>query len=150
MIIYRIGLNNLLLFFSFSVMSNSLRPVDYSMPGFPVLHHLKSLLKLISTESVVPSKHLILCFLILLLPQSFPESGLFSMSQLFASGSQSTGVSASVLPMNIQDSFPLGWIGLILQSKGLSRVFFKNHSLKASILWCSAFFMVQLSQVIHI
>ena len=150
MIIYRIGLNNLLLFFSFSLMSNSLRPVDYSMPGFPVLHHLKSLLKLISTESVVPSKHLILCFLILLLPQSFPESGLFSMSQLFASGSQSTGVSASVLPMNIQDSFPLGWIGLILQSKGLSRVFFKNHSLKASILWCSAFFMVQLSQVIHI
>ena len=150
MIIYRIGLNNLLLFFSFSVMSNSLRPVDYSMPGFPVLHHLKSLLKLISTESVVPSKHLILCFLILLLPQSFPESGLFSMSQLFASGGQSTGVSASVLPVNIQDSFPLGWIGLILQSKGLSRVFFKNHSLKASILWCSAFFMVQLSQVIHI
>ena len=59
-------------------------------------------------------------------PQSFPASGSFQMSQLFASGGQSTGVSASasVLPMNIQDWFPLGWIGWIsLQSKGLSRVF---------------------------
>ena len=58
--------------------------------------------------------------------QSFPASGSFQMSQLFASGSQSIGVSASasVLPMNIQDWFPLGWIASIsLQSKGLSRVF---------------------------
>ena len=59
-------------------------------------------------------------------PQSFPPSGSFSMSQLFAWGGQSIGVSAStsVLPMNIQDWFTLGWTGLIsLQSKGLSRVF---------------------------
>ena len=59
-------------------------------------------------------------------PQSFPSSGSFPMSQLFTSGGQSTGVSAStsVLPMNIQDLFPLGWTGWIsLQSKGLSRVF---------------------------
>ena len=58
--------------------------------------------------------------------QSFPASGSFPMSQFFASDGQSTGVSASasVLPMNIQDWFPLGWTGLIsLQSKGLSRVF---------------------------
>ena len=58
--------------------------------------------------------------------QSFPVSGAFPVSQLFASGGQSIGVSASasVLPMNIQDWFPLGWTGLIsLQSKGLSRVF---------------------------
>ena len=58
--------------------------------------------------------------------QSFPASGSFPMSQLFASGGQSIGVSASasVLPRNIQDWFPLGWIGSIsLQSKGLSRVF---------------------------
>jgi len=57
--------------------------------------------------------------------QSFPESGSFPMSQFFASGGQSIGVStsASVLPMNIQDWFPLGLTGLILQSKGLSRVF---------------------------
>ena len=59
-------------------------------------------------------------------PQSFPASGSFQMSHLFTSGSQSIGFSAStsVLPMNTQDSSPLGWTGWIsLQSKGLSRVF---------------------------
>jgi len=59
-------------------------------------------------------------------PQSFPASGSFQMSQLFTSGGQSTGVSAStsVLPMNTQDWSPLGWTAWIsLQSKGLSRVF---------------------------
>ena len=58
--------------------------------------------------------------------QSFPASGSFQMNKLFASGGQSIGVSAStsVLPMNTQDWFPLGWTGWIsLQSKGLSRVF---------------------------
>ena len=59
-------------------------------------------------------------------PRSFPTSGSFPMSQFFTSGGQSIGVSASasVLPMNIQDWFPLGWTGLIsLLSKGVSRVF---------------------------
>ena len=59
-------------------------------------------------------------------PQSFPASRSFQMSQLFTSGGQSTGVSAStsVLPMNTQDWSPLEWTGWIsLQSKGLSRVF---------------------------
>ena len=58
--------------------------------------------------------------------QSFPASGSFPVSQLFTSGGHSIGISAStsVLPMNIQDWFPLGWTGWIsLQSKGLSRVF---------------------------
>ena len=58
--------------------------------------------------------------------QSFPASGSFQMSQFFASGGQSIGISAStsVLPMNSQDWFPLGWTGWIsLQSRGLSRVF---------------------------
>ena len=68
------------------------------------------------------------------------------MSQFFASSGQSTGVSAStsVLPMNIQDWFPLGWTGLIsLQSKGLPRVL-QHYSSNPSILRCSAFFIVQL------
>ena len=60
-------------------------------------------------------------------PQSFPASGSFQMNHFFASGGQSIGISASasVLPMNIQDWFPLGWIDwrISLQSKGLSRVF---------------------------
>ena len=76
--------------------------------------------KPMSIESVIPSNHLILCCPLLLLP-SKPASGSFQMSQLFASGGQSTGVSASasVLPMNTQDWSPLGWTGWIsLQSKG--------------------------------
>ena len=81
--------------------------------------------------------------------QSFPASGSFQMSQFFPSGGQSIGVSASasVLPMNIQDWFPLGLTGLIsLLSKGLSRVFSNTTTAsKASILRCSAFFMAQLS-----
>ena len=81
-------------------------------------------------------------------PQSFPASGSFQTSQLFASGGQSIGVSAStsVLPMNTQDLSPLGWTGWIsLQSKGLLNSLLQHHSSKASILQCSAFFIVQLS-----
>ena len=66
--------------------------------------------------------------------QSFPASASFQMSQFFTSGGQTIGVSASVLPMNIQDWFPLGWNGWIsLLSKELSRVFSQHHSSKASI-----------------
>ena len=86
----------------------------------------QSLLKFTSIESVMPSNYLILCHPLLLLPSIFPIIRVFPMSQFFASGVQSIGVSASgsVLPMNIQDWFPLGLTGLIsLQSKGLSRVF---------------------------
>ena len=80
--------------------------------------------------------------------QSFPASGSFQMSQLFTSGGQSIGVSASagVLPTNILDWFPLGWTGLIsLKSKGALKSLLQHHSSKASILQCSAFFIVQLS-----
>ena len=86
----------------------------------------QSLLKLMSIKLVMPSNHLILCRPLLLLSSTFPSIRAFQMSQLFTSGIQSTGVSASasVLPMNIQDWSPLGWTGWIsLQSKGLSRVF---------------------------
>ena len=82
--------------------------------------------KPMSIESVMPSKLITLYRPLLLLPQSLPASGSFPMSQLFASGGQSTGVSAStsVLPVNTQDGSPLGWTGCIsLQSKCLSRVF---------------------------
>ena len=84
----------------------------------------QSLIKLMSIELVMPSNHLSSSS-----PPAFyffPASGSFPMSQLFASGGQSTGTSApaSVLPINIQDWFPLGLIGLMsLQSKGFSRVF---------------------------
>ena len=77
-------------------------------------------------ESVMPSSHLILCWLLLLLLSVFPSIRSFPMSLHFASGGQSIGASASasVLPMNSQCWFPLGSTGLIsLQSKGLSTVF---------------------------
>ena len=89
----------------------------------------QSLLKLMSIELVMPSKHLFLPLLnrpLLLLPLIFTASGSFQMSQFFVSGGQSISVSASVsvLPMNIQDWYPLGLTGWIsLQSKRLTRVF---------------------------
>ena len=78
--------------------------------------------------------------------QSLPASESFPMSQFFAWGGQSTGVSAlaSFLPKNTQDWSPLEWIDCIsLQSKGLSSLI-QHHSSKASVLWCSAYFTVQL------
>ena len=102
----------------------------------------RSLLKLMSIELVMPSNHLILYSPLLLLLSIFPGIRSFSLSWLFVSGGQSLGGSAStsVLPMNTQDWFPLGWTGWIsLQSKGLLRVFsnttVQNHQ----------FFSAQLS-----
>ena len=107
----------------------------------------QNLLKLMSSESVMPStiSSSVVPFSSRL--QSFPASGSFQMSWFFATCGQSSGASdsASVLPMNIPDQFPLGLTGLIsLQLKGLSSLL-QHHSSKASILWLSAFFMVQLS-----
>ena len=107
----------------------------------------RSLLKLMSIESVMPPNHLIFCHALLLLTSIFLRSGSFLMSRLFASGGQSIGasVSVSVPRMNIQDWFPLGLTGLIsLQSKGLSSLL-QHYSSKASVLQCSAFFIIQLS-----
>ena len=107
----------------------------------------KNLLKFLSTGSAMLSNHLILCCPILLLISIFPASGSFPMSQLFTSGGQSIGVSASasVLPMNTQDWSPLGWTGWIsLQSRGFSRVF-SSTAIQTWILWCSTFLMVQFS-----
>ena len=106
-----------------------------------------SLLKLMSTELVTAFNHLILCHPFSSRLQCFPSSGSFPMSQLFTSGGQSIGVSASasVLPMNIQDWFPLGLTGLILQSKGLSIVFSNSTVQKLQFFLRSTFFIVQLS-----
>ena len=107
----------------------------------------QSLLKFMSIESVMPSNHLILCHPLLLLPSILlSASRSFPVSQLFTSGGQSTGASASasIFSMNIQDWSPSEWTGWIsLQSKGLSSLL-QQHSSKGWILWCSAFFMVQL------
>ena len=84
----------------------------------PVVHHLA---KLMSIESVTLSNCLILCPLLILLPSIFPSITVFSSELAFALAGQSTGVSVSVLPMSIQDWFPLGLTGLIsLLSKGVA------------------------------
>ena len=98
-----------------------------------------SLLKLMSIRSVMPSNHLIFCRPFSFCFQSCPASGSFPLSQFFLSGGQSIGASASasVLPMNIQDWFLLGWTGSIsLQSKELSRVFSNTtvESINSSVL----------------
>ena len=108
-------------------------PMSCSTPGFPVFAISRSLLKLMSIESVMQSNRLILCHPLLLLPSILPSIRAFPMSRFFASSGkilcikwQNIGVSAStsVLPVNTQDWSPLGWTGWIsLQSKGLSRAF---------------------------
>ena len=111
--------------FSRSVMSNSLRsPWTVARQASLFIANSRSLLKLMSVESVMPSNHLILCHP-LLLPSIFPSIRVFSNGWLFTSDDWSIGASASasVPPMNIQDRFPLRLTGLIsLQSRGLSRV----------------------------
>ena len=113
--------------FSCSVISNSLQPHQLQHVRLPCL---SSTLRVCSNSCPLSRwchptiSSLVVPFSSCL--QSLPPSGSFQMSQFFASGGQSIGISASasVLLMNIQDWFPLGWIGLIsLLSKGLSRVF---------------------------
>ena len=104
-------------------------PMDCSTPGLSVHHQLPEFTQVMSIKLVMPSNHLILCRPLLLLPSIFLNIWVFQMSQFFTSGGQNIGVSAStsVLPMNIQDCFPLGLTGWIsLQFKGLSRVFFST------------------------
>ena len=127
--------------FSCSIVSDSLwaHGLQHARLPCPSLFPSWSLLTFMSIELVILSSHLILCYCLLLLP--FPASGSFQMSQFFASGGQSIGVSAStsVLPMNIQDWFPLGWTDWISwQSKGFSRVF------SSTTIWKHRFFSTQL------
>ena len=128
--------------FSHSVMSDSLRPheLQHARPPCPSptpgVHPNLCSLSWWCHPTISSSVHFSPC------PQSFPASGSFQMSQLFTWDGQSTGVSASasVLPMNIQDWFPLGWTGWIsLQSKGFSRVFSNTTVQKHQ------FFSIQLS-----
>ena len=111
---------------SCSVLSNSVQPHGLKHSSSLSITNTQSLLKLMSITLAMPFNHLILCHPLLSCVHSFPASGSFQMSWFFTSGAQIIGVSASAsfLPVNIQDWFPLGWTGWIsLQSKGLSRVF---------------------------
>ena len=107
-----------------------------------------SLLKLMSNESVMPSNHLILCCPLLLLPSNFPSIRVFSSESAlhirwpkcwsFSFSNSSSNEDSSLI------SFLIDWFDL-LAVQGTLKSLLQHHSSKASILWCSAFFMVQLS-----
>ena len=107
-----------------------------------------SLLKLMSIESVMPSNHLILCHPLLLLPSIFPSIRVFSNeSTVCIKWPKYWSSSFSIRPSNEYlglISFRIDWFDL-LAVKGTLKSLVQHHSSKASILWCSAFFVVQLS-----
>ena len=124
-------------------------PMDCSTPGFPVHHQILSWLKLMSVESVMPSNHLILCHLLLLLPIIFPTIGVFSNKlALHIRWPKYWNFSFSISPSNECSgliSFRMDWLDLPSVQGTLKSL--QHHSSKASILRHSAFFMVQLSHL---
>ena len=124
-------------------------PMDSSTPGLPVHHQLPNLLKLMSIKSMMPSKHLILCHPLLLLPSIFPRIRVFSNeSVLHIRWPEYWSFSFSVSTSKeywLLISFKMDWLAL-LEIQGTLKSLLQHHSSKASILQCSAFFMVQLSQ----
>ena len=122
-------------------------PMDCSMPGLPVHQQLRSWLKLTSIESVMPSNHLILCCP-LLPPLIFPSIRVFSNeSVLRIRWPKDWSFSFSISPSNECSGlifFRMDWLDLFAV-QGTLKSLFQYHSSKASILWCSAFFIVQLS-----
>ena len=130
----------ILLLFTHSVLSDSLQTLGLNTPGFPVLRYLLGLLKLMSIESVMPSNHLIL------LPTFFPRMRVFA-SELVLQIRGPKYWSFSISPSNEYSAsipFRIDWFGL-LAAQGTLKSLFQHHSSKASVLWHSAFFMVQLS-----
>ena len=117
-------------------------PMDCSMPGFLSITNSQSLPKLMSIASVIPPNHLILCR-----PLSLPASVSFQMSQFFASGGQSIGsFSFNISPSNEHSgliSFRMDWLDLPAV-QGTPKSLFQHHTSKASIIWHSAFFIVQV------
>ena len=122
--------------------------MNYSTPGLPVHHQLPESTQTHVHRVMMPSNHLIiLCIPFSSCPQSFPASGSFQMSQLWVSGGQSTGFSFNISPSNEHSgliSFRMDWLDL-LAVQGTLKSLLQHHGSKASILWHSAFFTVQLS-----
>ena len=121
--------------------------MDCSTPGFPVHHQLRNLLQLMSTESGMPSNHLILCHPLLLLPSIFPSIRVFSNESIFhIRWPKYWSFGFSISPSNEYSgliSFRMDWLDL-LAVQGTLKSLLQHQSSKASILQCSAFFIVQL------
>ena len=124
--------------FSRSVVSDSLRPHESQHARPPCPSPTPGACKNSYTLSWWCQLTILSCRPLLLLPSIFPSIRSFPVSHFFTSGGQSNGVSASVLPVNIQDWFPLGLTGLIsVQSKGLSRVF-SSTTVQKQAVWCDS------------
>jgi len=123
-------------------------PMGCSTSGFPVHHQLLGLLKLMSIVLVMPCNHLILCHPLLLPPSIFPSIRVFSKeSVLHIRWSKYWSFSFSISSSNEYSgliSFRMDWLDL-LAVQGTLKSLLQHHSSKASIIWCSAFFVVQLS-----
>ena len=129
-------------------MFDSLRPDGCSSQAFLSFTISWSLLKLMSFESVKPSNHLVLCLPFLLLPSIFPSIKVFS-NELGPHIRWPKYWRFSISPSDEYSglvSFSMDWFDL-LAVKGTLKSLLQHHSSKASILWCSAFFMIQLSQL---
>ena len=128
------------------VMSDSVTPWTAARQVSLSFTISQGLLKLMSTESVMPSNHAVFCHPLLLLPSIFPSIRAFLMSWLFASGrSKYLSFSFSISPPNEYSgliSFRTDWFDL-LAFQGFLESLLQHHSSKASVLWCSAFFTVQ-------
>ena len=133
--------------FSHSVMSNSLRPHGLQHAR-PITNNSQSLLKLMSIESVMPPNHLILCCPLLLLPSIFPSIRVFSNeSALRIRWPKYWSFSFNISPSHEYSgliSFRMDWLDLLTVQGNLNSLL-QHHNSKASILQCSAFFIVQLS-----
>ena len=134
--------------FSCSVVSDSATPWTAACQASLSITNSWSLLKLMSIESLMPSNHLILCRPLLLLPLTFPSIRIFSIeSVLCIRWPKYWNFSFSISPFNDYSgliSFRIDWFDL-LAVQGTLKSLFQHHSSKASILWHSAFFIVQLS-----
>ena len=130
-------------------MSDSVTPWTAACQASLSITSSRSLLKLMSIKLVMPSNHLIFCHPLLLLPSIFPSIRVFSKESVLA----------KILEFQFQHesflnehsgliSFRMDWLDL-LDVQGTLKSLLQYHSSKASILWCSAFFIVQLSQSIH-
>ena len=122
--------------------------MDCSIPGFLVRHQIQTLLKLMSIELVVPSNYLILCHPLFLLPSIFPSIRVFSKESILhirwpKYWSFSFSISSSNEYSGLM-SFRMDWLNLLNVQRTLKSLL-QHHSSKVSILWHSAFFMVQLS-----
>ena len=122
--------------------------MDCSTPASLSITNSRSLLKLMSIESVMPSNHLIFCHLLFLPPSIFPSTGVFaSESVLCIRWPKYWSFSFSISPSNEYSgliSFRMDWLNLLAVQETLKSLL-QHHSSKASILWRSAFFKVQLS-----